>query len=106
VNKKVEITDNVKAHYIERYDTMFDLEDENNARLSKIQNQRYKVIGVNFNKDPYDSIYDSSSSDPGSINPHKSLRFCERIYVKRDNVNNVGNLICFPMCPEIKEAEN
>lgn len=46
VNKKVEITDNVSANYIERYDTMFDLEDENDARMNKVQNARYKVIGL------------------------------------------------------------
>lgn len=36
VNKKFEITDNVSCHYIEKYDTVFDFEDENNAKLSRI----------------------------------------------------------------------
>jgi len=37
VNKKCEMIDNVSSNIIERYDTMHDLEDENNAKLTKIQ---------------------------------------------------------------------
>ena len=36
VNRKVETTDNVTSNYIEKYDTQNDLEDENDAKLSKI----------------------------------------------------------------------
>ena len=36
VNKKVEIIDNVTSNYIERYDTTFDVQDETDARLSRI----------------------------------------------------------------------
>jgi hypothetical protein len=36
VNKKVEIIDNVKCNYIEMYDTMLDVQDETDARLSRI----------------------------------------------------------------------
>ena len=106
VNKKFEITDNVTLNYIEKYDTLVDVQDENDAKLTRIQHQRYKVIGLHF-PDPYDSSpYDSSSSDFESINPNKNRKLFERIYVKRDNVNNVGNLICFPIVSKMKEAEN
>jgi len=36
VNKKVEETDNVTSNYIEKYDSANDLEDEKDARMSKI----------------------------------------------------------------------
>lgn len=47
--------------------------------------------------DPDSSPYESSSSELDSIVPNKKIRFFERIYIKRDNINNVGNLICFPL---------
>lgn len=36
VNKKVEKTDNVQSNYIERYDTILDIDDEYAAKISKI----------------------------------------------------------------------
>jgi N-acetylneuraminic acid mutarotase len=36
VTKKIETMDNVSSHYIEKYDTNNDLEDENWAKMSKI----------------------------------------------------------------------
>lgn len=42
VNKKVEITDNVSCNFIEKYDTMFDIQDESDARMTRIQSHRYK----------------------------------------------------------------
>lgn len=29
-----------------------------------------------------------------------TFKYFERIYIKRDYINNVGNLICFPMLPD------
>ena len=47
-----------------------------------------------------DATY-SSSSDYETTNLfHNRRKYFSRIYVKRDNVNNVGNLICFPMLPK------
>jgi hypothetical protein len=44
-------------------------------------------------------LYDSSSSDPGagSGSYDKKRKLFERIHIKRDHINNVGNLICFPL---------
>jgi hypothetical protein len=44
-------------------------------------------------------LYGSSSSDPeaGSGSYDKCRKYFERIYIKRDHINNVGNLICFPL---------
>ena len=44
-------------------------------------------------------LYDSSSSDPGagSGSYDKCRKYFERIHIKRDHINNVGNLICFPL---------
>ena len=100
VNRKIENMDNVSMNIIEKYDTWNDLEDENWAKMSKIQNQRYKAIGMNFKHDIYDSS-GASSSDPaaGSGSYDKNRKYCERVYIKRDQINNVGNLIVFPLCP-------
>lgn len=96
MNKKTEIIDNVTCNYIEKYDTQRDITDETNARLNKIQYQRYKYMPITA-PDPDSSPYESSSSELDSIVPNKKIRFFERIYIKRDNINNVGNLICFPL---------
>ena len=89
---------------IEKYDTWNDLEDENWAKMSKIQNKRYKAIGMKFGKDIYDSS-GVSSSDPAASSGvssggyDKNRKYCERVHIKRDQINNVGNLIAFPLCP-------
>ena len=98
VTKNVEETDNVTSNYIEKYDTFNDLEDEKDARMSKIQNQRYKVSGFNFTE-----YHNSSSSEPEG-KAFKQYKYFERIHIKRDNINNVGNLICFPMLPDCASA--
>ena len=98
VNKKAEIMAGITQNYIERYDTMLDSQDETDARLNRIQNSRHKY-GFPI-PDPDSSPYESSSSELESIVPNKKIKFFERIYIKRDNVNNVGNLICFALKPD------
>lgn len=52
--------------------------------------------------DPYGSSgFGSSSSDPaaGSGSYDKNRKYFERVSIKRDQINNVGNLIVFPVCP-------
>lgn len=101
----METTDNVSSHYIERYDTNRDLEDENyakHAKISQIQNQRFlctslRQFGRVENHHTYPESYESSNSDTGAHSYKNYKQYFERIFIKRDNVNNVGNLICFPL---------
>lgn len=44
----------------------------------------------------------SSSSEPESKLLHHQFKYFERIHIKRDNINNVGNLICFPLLPGVE----
>mmetsp|Transcript_5568 Transcript_5568/g.9556 ORF Transcript_5568/g.9556 Transcript_5568/m.9556 type:complete len:320 (-) Transcript_5568:157-1116(-) len=97
VNKKVETIVNVSSNFIELYDTNFDLEDETFAKLSKIQSQRYKFIGLQFGNLAEQANYSSSSDYESAAHPKNTRRYFQRIHIKRDNVNNVGDLVCFPL---------
>ena len=48
------------------------------------------------------------SSDPYTSGGkgHQLKKFFQRIHVKRDNINNVGNLICFPLLPLPGQEQN
>ena len=46
----------------------------------------------------YDSSSGIGSSDPEMSSMHHNCkRYFQRIFIKRDYINNVGNLICFPL---------
>mmetsp|Transcript_39537 Transcript_39537/g.60380 ORF Transcript_39537/g.60380 Transcript_39537/m.60380 type:complete len:151 (+) Transcript_39537:1063-1515(+) len=53
----------------------------------------------------YTMDYSSSSDYDSSTLFYNRKRYFQRIHVKRDNVNNVGNLICFPLRPRDGERE-
>lgn len=115
VKRNFETIDNVSSNYIEMYDTKNDQEDENRTKLSKIQFNRKRLkrltsrsilknknIGADksgYAADSYSSDgidYYSGHSSSGGFG-FKKVRYFQRIQIKRDNVNHVGNLVCFPL---------
>ena len=55
------------------------------------------MIGMQFRG--LELNYSSSSDYESTAHPRNARRYFQRIFIKRDNINNVGELICFPMPP-------
>lgn len=119
VRRNFETIDNVSSNYIEMYDTNNDQEDENRSKMSKIQFQRQRLkrlshrttllkakpslhhgaLTSGYAADAYSSDgvdYYSGHSSSGGFG-YKKVRYFQRIQIKRDPVNHVGNLVCFSL---------